>query len=373
MCPGRRSTSTTTSPGCCGGAPAWLYSHLHAGHEQVAYVEGLDAALSAHLLDIMLAFPDLTIVVLADHGRVDVSCDQAAPFLHFLVPKSRSEAVTNLRAHADDVVSAFDLHATVVGWAHRSQATTAPARLRSLPVCGLNTAQLRREQVQELIASPTTGFTRPFRIPLSDRFAPADLTAPRGRGAARGCRAAGVAPFSCHAKRIQPEDPVFCCSWASLSNVTRGQLSREHQELARRKVGDAYDGSDIHESVCRFTLGMAVWRALDWLNDLGAAKGDCEWLSLHKLERVLGVGGVFHIRFSVQQGVPRRVFDVVVDAEKFVGAEADSARVENSPVIFHKISQVTRYAKYEWCTPPAARAEACVCGHGDTGSSSGAK
>ena len=62
---------------------------------------------------------------------------------------------------------------------------------------------------------------------------------------------------------------------------------------------------------------------------------------------------VIMVQFSVNEGVPVRVFGITMEPDPHIGWW-----LEGRPI---RLAQVTRYAQYEDCAPTGAPAEFCVC------------
>merc|ERR1711990_345223 len=142
---------------------------------------------------------------------------------------------------------------------------------------------------------------------------------------------------------------MFCTAWGEFSDVTKEQISP-----TSRAQAEGLDSS-LQDVICK-TVEMGVLRMV--FNDFWTTwrQNDpqklCARLTLKAIEYVANDGrGLYTFRFVVNEGDPPRVFDA-----KFAFASHFARSVENLHVV-----QVTRYRKYQACTPPNVPAEICVC------------
>jgi len=326
--------------------PTFIYSHLLAAHVEKELVSGLDLAVRDHIRMTLERNPDLVVVVTADHGCVSVACDQKAPMLHILVPKSllrrRPHVAAALHVNQHKVVSALDWFATL---RHLAGSSTVNdwGGFRAL----------RAQGVRQLLASPTKVHQEALIVNIDDsRFAPRSLFATMPRN--RSCASAGIPRRHCAVRFEGSErDLAFCTHYAALSEVTRTRLSTAEAAKAREPM-------DVERSlVCHVaseTMGRLVVRHINEKNQRGSeCRRKCRSLTFSQLESIEVSGGVerhYRLRFAVREGDPPRVFDAVV----FMRPQGMVFEMS----IAH-LAQVTRYYKYERCTPPGARAETCVC------------
>lgn len=197
--------------------------------------------------------------------------------------------------------------------------------------------------ITELVASPAKAYQEVTAVDLTGGFAPRSLFQPMKRG--RGCLGAGVSAVHCAFQQRSRPEMLFCVPWDELSETSLSQLggsatARAHADIPRTSVQDL---------VCTAMEQTVVVWALD---DIARAGAGCARPSLRVLESVTSFGmGRFVLRIVLNEGDPFRVFDVAFSLPSY-----RTRRVESVHIL-----QVTRYRKYEACTPPGALPEFCVC------------
>lgn len=331
-----------------GEEPAFVFSHLAAAHANTWSVSAMDVSVRDHLKETLEKNPDLMIVLISDHGLVTVPCDQKAPILHILAPRSLLEreprVAAALAANRREIVSSLDLFSTL-----RHLAGLDP--LADWAGFGW----LRKGGVLKLLAAPTKAYQEHHILDLTDTsLRPRSLFTPLPRN--RSCVAAGITREHCAPRLgIAVREVTLCKMHAQLSEVTKRELSRVQADLAKEPL------SEDRQIICDTASDLFGWQVVTQIN---ALNGDntCQRFTFGGIERIEDEGSIsasrrFRLRIATLEGSPPRVFDVSVSIPNL--AKTLYLSVEH-------VIQVTRYQKYEHCTPPGASAMICVCSQGET-------
>ncbi|CAK0811653.1 unnamed protein product [Prorocentrum cordatum] len=321
--------------------PLFLYTHLQAAHADLDQLGSLDVPLRDHLISLMEEYPEVLFLVASDHGNVCRLCDQRAPLLHVMAPSSllraRPAIAAALRSNQEQVVSGWDIFETLLHLAAGTSTAASP---------GGAFGRLLKRGVGQLVASPVKSHQEVTLVDLAGGFEPRSLF--RAMPAGRTCTAAGIRPRHCQVRAAVESQIVFCAPWGALSSITRG----DHAAADRRHVTAPANGS-ARQMVCELSRLNSLAILLDsWRETLSVLDpgGLCARLALGTLEYVASDGaGQFTMRFSTREGDPPRLF----------GASFEVGHA--SRVTFQQVSQITRYRKYEACTPPGVPADICVC------------
>ncbi|CAE8593132.1 unnamed protein product, partial [Polarella glacialis] len=335
------------------GRPLFLYAHFEAAHQGLERLSHLDELVRDHLLTVTRRHPDLTVIVASDHGSVTRVCDQRMPLMHVIMPGQLLNARPDIRAalssNRDKVVSAWDIFATL---RHLT-------RFRSVnpgDVAGFG-ALREKQGIERIVASPPQPFQEVTYIPLGDGFAPRSLFQEMNRSGGQGCVAAGIAPNMCAYQGGRTPIALFCQAWDDLSDTTKSLMGGAASFRARASLPWGPLQNTVCETVRLTVLEIVLGMFRQSTHVEGGPVGPdpsraCAWPTMRMLEFVAGDGlGHFSARLVLNEGDPPRVFHVSWDFE--------SHRSRNIANL--QISQVTRFKKYEVCTPPGVDPGYCVC------------
>jgi len=277
---------------------------------------------------------EMLVVLMADHGVISKYCDQRSPMLHFLTPRSLLKAqpdlAASLRSNWDKVTSPLDMFAT----------------LRHFARLGKNDnkifdafEELRKNGQRRIQTSPSAAYHQSVHvIDMRESFRPTSLFDKMPDG--RGCKNAGIDPATCGVAVAQHTFGLVCVQEDQLCDVSRQSFS--HAVFQMKKTAPL---------LCESVTGSFVPSLMNALNLYHAASnGICEDLTFKHLELFDILGGVWRLRAVMKEGSPPRVFDFVFNVE--VG----NLRMSDLAVV-----QVTRYKKYEKCTPDGVPPGFCVC------------
>eukprot|EP00928_Gymnodinium_smaydae_P071014 TRINITY_DN5470_c0_g2_i1.p1 TRINITY_DN5470_c0_g2~~TRINITY_DN5470_c0_g2_i1.p1 ORF type:complete len:793 (+),score=98.55 TRINITY_DN5470_c0_g2_i1:169-2547(+) len=338
-----------------GRDPLFLYSHSLAAHLREWIVAGMDVAIRDHLEKVLTQNPNLVVALVADHGSTGVYCDQKAPILHIIAPRSllrqRPDMARALEANRHAVVSPFDWFSTLRHLAGEGKGGEFMQDLRARGLMRLRVSPAKPYQ-EQLVLDVAPG----------SHFAPQSLLSRMSPN--RSCGAAGIPAVHCTVRKrrlsgapASPlKEPLYCQAYHLLSEVTQEKLSPQQKERAVALNPESDEEVGILCKVAELVLGTKLVGELNRrIREAGPKSAACKALSWGSLERIQGEGRAsktYWLRFSVREGDPPRVFDARVFVRRF-------ERILQMHVLH--IAQVTRYRKYESCTPPGARAELCVC------------
>jgi len=307
----------------------------------------LDRELRDHLQEVTRLHPDVVVALASDHGEVMSMCDHRTPFLKLLMPQSllerRPELRKNLLRNSKQVVSGWDLFATLHHLTRFNE-----SRPRDLSGFG----RLREMGMRTIQASPIRDFQAAARVDLESDFAPMSIFQELPEG--RSCAQAGISSSHCAFRRqIGGEHLILCHPWEKLSAVTQEKLVG----LPNVKLLAAWPQNVESYLACQVSDIAVVHHLVLNMQDLtepktpGEARA-CEIQTLRDTELLTADGsGVFVARFLINQGDPPRVFDGRFEWTSFLS---------RMPII-QDVQQVTRYQKYEACTPQGLPAMYCVC------------
>lgn len=337
--------------------PLFLYSHFLGAHSGQGAIAPMDEALRDHLIAVMERHPSLIVVVMADHGAIGKSCDQKAPFLHIFAPASllvrHPDIARSLEENQKRVTSAWDIFATLRHLARFASMVVANTSALGSPDSVPDFAgfgDLVQRGVLNITASPMPWYQSAHTIDLrGGGFRPQSLF--QLMPAQRGCRAAGVESGHCRVRAESRFGRLFCANWSHISDVTKEQLGvpRGRGRRGRRHLRPSF--TDRGRFVCELIDMALIPQALETAFVVHKASGGiCVHLTHGVTEYAESDGKRIRVRFSTREGVPPRVYEAVFNPS------GDVRIVELISML-----QLTRYRKYEACTPKGFPAEFCVC------------
>eukprot|EP00440_Ansanella_granifera_P013679 gb/GFBE01014865.1/.p1 GENE.gb/GFBE01014865.1/~~gb/GFBE01014865.1/.p1 ORF type:complete len:765 (+),score=104.44 gb/GFBE01014865.1/:1-2295(+) len=333
----------------------FLYTHLQAAHISHRHLKFLDMKLRDHLLEVMQQNPELIVALASDHGQVMSMCDHRSPFLHLFVPSALLHSRPGLRqtllSNSRQVVSGWDLFATLHHLARFNNSN--PEDLTGF-------AALRARGIRTISASPIKAFQAAARVDLAGKFSPRSIFQELPRG--RTCAEAGIAASHCAFRRQGvAEHVIFCHPWEELSAVTREEfagLPNARLLAAWPQNRESYLACQVSDIAVVHHLVLDM-QAVTEPSESGAPRV-CEIQTLKDTELLRGDGsGTMMARFLINQGDPLRVFDARFQWSNYL---------TRMPMVLG-VNQVTRYQKYEACTPHGLPAMYCVCDLSSTSSS----
>jgi len=285
-----------------GPKPKFVYSHLVVAHQTPANAGYYDAELRAHLERVQQESPDTAIVVMGDHGFVNIACDQRWPLVSLLLPAYRAAWAARARANADRTLSGWDLYATL---RHLASGDDEEGDWFGLSEVGpeLHVAPLKSGQKVHRV-NPDRGFSW-----SSELMHPVSMLQPVP---SRTCAQVGIMEEHCEAKVVRALDCAAddCEAWSARAAACVAQVD--------------------------------VQRA----NQLAGRDG-CAAFELDHLQTVTEFDSNFYeLVFQVRQGDPPRVF---------------RARAASDECDLIELAQLTRYSIYEHCTPSGVDPLLCVC------------
>eukprot|EP00927_Polykrikos_kofoidii_P012649 TRINITY_DN15474_c0_g1_i1.p1 TRINITY_DN15474_c0_g1~~TRINITY_DN15474_c0_g1_i1.p1 ORF type:complete len:466 (-),score=52.35 TRINITY_DN15474_c0_g1_i1:6-1361(-) len=335
------------------GMPLFLYSHFTGHHHNSRTIEAMDVTVRDHILEVAQRNTDAIIILMGDHGVQTVLCDQAAPMLNVLAPRSllrhQPKMAAALAANRDLVVSPWDIFATLHHIAfigrregqayeensdlHRRTSADAAARVWDVDGSpGIFSLPLANG-ITHIEAAPVMSHQTKFVLGIGRGFAPRSIF--QAMPSNRGCRHAGIEKFHCKL-RMRAQSVVVSC----VHNKSTGG--------SKLPTGTIILVCEMLTTVAGVLLGN--------INGAVAFAGGadaCQLFTYRSLHSWSISRGVWTMRIETNEGEPNAIFDVTFNFH------ADSFQVRDT-----SYAPVTRYKKYEWCTPEGVSPTMCVCGLG---------
>eukprot|EP00929_Paragymnodinium_shiwhaense_P022756 TRINITY_DN14444_c2_g1_i1.p1 TRINITY_DN14444_c2_g1~~TRINITY_DN14444_c2_g1_i1.p1 ORF type:complete len:429 (-),score=36.40 TRINITY_DN14444_c2_g1_i1:222-1508(-) len=325
------------------GTPTFLYTHLDAGHVKRTDSHFIDRSVRDHLETMLKAYPDLTIMVMADHGAVNKACDQKAPFMTLILPRLLLDAHPTIESALEQnrrkVTSPFDVFVTLRHLLQLGNWNEVTEEYRD-PFKALQNAG-----VEKVTASFFRYNQYIHTVKLQSDFSPRSLL--EVLPDKHGCAAAGIFDYHCSVRTKQAPARLFCMPHAELSEITRTQFSAA-----------VSSSTPLYRSVCKSALEFVAKHLTAALRGYtrGAVETSvsrvCQPFTVERLEFIEGQGRSYVLRVVTGQGDPLAVFDITVGVHvvgQTIGFGVIGAR------------QVTRWNKYQACTPELLMAEFCIC------------
>eukprot|EP00927_Polykrikos_kofoidii_P056344 TRINITY_DN5048_c0_g2_i1.p1 TRINITY_DN5048_c0_g2~~TRINITY_DN5048_c0_g2_i1.p1 ORF type:complete len:545 (-),score=62.81 TRINITY_DN5048_c0_g2_i1:15-1469(-) len=342
--------------GAQGSAPFFLYSHFTGHHHNARTLEAMDVPVRDHLLEAARRNPDAILILMGDHGIITKFCDQSAPILNVLVPRSlvreQPKMFAALAANRDLVVSPWDLFATLhhiafIGrregqlpehYVYSRRRTEVEAAARDGDVdsgLGMFSLPLARG-ITHIEASPVPHHQKRFTIDLAKGFAPRSIfeaMPPR-----RGCRHAGIEKSHCKL-RVRGQSVSVSC----IHNTTIGG-SKKHVLPTGTVL-----------LVCNWMEKVAPLLLSKINTEIASVGGEeaCQFLTVQRLQSWSVIFGVWSLRIETNEGEPNAIYDFQFHMHD------DTHQVRDISFL-----PVTRYNKYAWCTPKRLSSAICICGLG---------
>eukprot|EP00929_Paragymnodinium_shiwhaense_P053084 TRINITY_DN26577_c0_g2_i1.p1 TRINITY_DN26577_c0_g2~~TRINITY_DN26577_c0_g2_i1.p1 ORF type:complete len:745 (+),score=67.97 TRINITY_DN26577_c0_g2_i1:192-2426(+) len=340
--------------------PTFLWSHLHGAHYDVSYLAGLDQLVADHLQSFLARDADTFVFVLGDHGHRDAeSCDVARPFLAALAPRKwlSEEHRDALLQNENALVTPFDLRATV---RHLAGLVVQDADLLD-----------RKRQHGKLSEVYTHIGSEAFveRVPVQGPFAMEPQSVLKAVPRARSCAKAGIAAGHCTAYAdIQAEQRRLCADFRELHSLSRAEFANETEyialqgpegssksceEVAPAQVGQPFfclqgDWTDL-SYVCTYAEFYVQEKLTQWQH----FQELCTPFKLSVIEWV-SFGQHARVRFSTLSG---RSYEVSRVYEMGIHVPYSSGGVGR----YDWVQELTRYARFEPCTPQGVDPIWCTC------------
>lgn len=296
-------------------------------HDTREFARVFDAALPQHLEILLRENPRTLFVVMGDHGPSN-GADQNEPFLALFVPTHGLESPWGRRHHLADVLAAnerrlvtpADLHMTI------KHAVVVWGRLRpdfcfaGSPRCSVAAGETERAKRAD------SGLFAYIPMTSGHRARSLFTALPPNRS----CSDAGIHPHHCQRAGVwQPllrHQPL----WVFHDILHRVNLFNRDKPACRQFRLDVVLSTVARRPRARPTAGLgAVWATDEALVPYKARFRTIEGRLVFDVSFGLGHGGA--------PGSGRRIYRL------------------------RTMRQVTRYAKYQGCTPTSGLAEFCVC------------
>lgn len=319
--------------------PGFLYAHLSGSHDSPKGLRFIDGRLAEHIL-LMARQPNTAVIVMADHGRPDHTCDYQRPMLAIRISPSLQRDLAVLKRNTDKLVTPWDIYTTV----------------RDLASAGTEGFGADEISGDELISMPFARHDVPYVIRKA-HFTPSSLLRPVPE---RSCEEAGILKGHCAVQKISYD------AWVC------GDIF-DFEYFTIKEFRDAVD-ADVYERVhttgepglTAFCENMA--NAAQWLLDdinffLEGADPEkrCARFSLWNVELIEldKSAALYSLQIVTREGNPKRVF--LARFADVGTADLNSVQDGVRTMSLHSYRQLTRFKRYEACTPARVNPEVCVC------------